>query len=149
MPNCWLRRNCGEAPGAPRRSPGATADQLHAMPLGLVFDYLGTRLNGPRAGAGPFRIDWRFNDVDQTISSTVAHGALTWTSVTTAPGADTTVVLSRAAFEAIVLGQRTLDDAVTKRDATVSGDRDRVNRFFTFFDDFDGNFPIVEPRRIP
>ncbi len=135
-------------PGAPRRSPGATADQLHAMPLGLVFDYLGTRLNGPRAGAGHLNIDWRFTDVSQTITSTVSHGALTWTSVTAVPGADTTVALSRAAFEAIVLGQRTLEDAVTKRDATVSGDRDRVNGFFTFFDDFDGNFPIVEPRRI-
>ena len=58
------------------------------------------------------------------------------------------VSLSRSTFEAIVLGQRTLEDAVTKRDATVTGDRDRTNRFFTLFDDFDANFPIVEPRRI-
>ena len=118
------------------------------MPLGLVFDYLGTRLNGPRAGAGPLNIDWRFTDVSQTVASTVAHGALTWTSGTDLPGGGTTVSLARATFEAIVLGQRTLEDAVTKRDATVTGDRARVDRFFTFFDDFDANFPIVEPRRM-
>src|SRR5258708_36786680 len=36
--------------GGPRSVPGISAEMLHAMPIAQVFDYLGTRIDGPRSG---------------------------------------------------------------------------------------------------
>jgi hypothetical protein len=55
---CGGPLGCG--PGPSRRSPGVSPDMLHAMTLDLVFDHLGTRLNGPRAGGTQIVINWHF-----------------------------------------------------------------------------------------
>ena len=89
-----------------RPSPGVGADMLHAMPLRLVFDYLGTRINGPRAGAAHISINWRFTDTQETLVSNLGHGALTTTFDRSSPDANATVTLTRPVLEAIVLGQR-------------------------------------------
>src|SRR5262249_4573663 len=49
-------RGAGSVPGV---SPGVS-QVLHAMPIALVFDYLGTRVDGPRAGTANLVINWRF-----------------------------------------------------------------------------------------
>ena len=79
----------------PRPSPGVGADMLHAMPLRLMFDYLGTRINGPRAGAAHIVINWRFTDTQETLVSNLGHGALTTTFNRTSPDANATVTLTR------------------------------------------------------
>src|SRR5215472_15402327 len=95
-------------PGSPRRSPGVTPDMLHAMTLDLVFDYLGTRLNGPRAGTMQSVINWLFPDTSDSAASTLAHGALTAVMGKEVDNADATVTIPRAVFESVVLGQRTM-----------------------------------------
>lgn len=132
---------------APRPSPGVGADILHAMPLRLVFDYLGTRINGPRAGAAHIVINWRFTDTRESLVSNLGHGALTTTFDRIRPDANATVTLTRPVLEAIVLGQRTLASAMQAPALTVSGDASQLTRLFSFLDDFDAAFPVIEPRR--
>jgi alkyl sulfatase BDS1-like metallo-beta-lactamase superfamily hydrolase len=127
-------------PKAARKSPGATPDQLHSMPAGLLFDYLGTRLNGPRAGARNVTVNWRFTDTGELLASTLSHGALTYVTGKVAPAADASVVTTRAELEAAVLGQKALNTA------GVNGNVGTVTELMTFFDEFDPQFPIVEPR---
>lgn len=134
------------APAA-RPSAGVGPDMLHAMPLSLVFEYLGTRINGPRAGAAHIVINWRFTDTQESLVSNLGHGALTTTLDRTAPAANATVTLTRSALEAIALGQRTLADAIQSRAVTVTGDAGQLTRLFSFLDAFDAAFPVVEPRR--
>src|SRR3954470_20307783 len=55
--------------GTIRRAPGVTPDMLHAMTLDLLFDHLGTRLNGPRAGIAQMVINWRFSDTNESAVS--------------------------------------------------------------------------------
>src|SRR5215471_18020168 len=132
--------------GRPRRSPGVTPDMLHAMTLDLVLDYLGTRLNGPRAGTMQIVINWVFPDTNDSAASTLSHEALTAVLGKEASNPDATVTIARAVFESVVLGQRTMAEAIQRGDATVTGNSTRVVQLFGLFDDFDATFPIVEPR---
>jgi alkyl sulfatase BDS1-like metallo-beta-lactamase superfamily hydrolase len=47
--------------GAPS-VPGVRPEMLHAMPIAQVFDYLGTCVDGPRAGTANIVINWQFTD---------------------------------------------------------------------------------------
>src|SRR5206468_188038 len=84
-----------------RQVPAISPQVLHAMPIADVFDYLGTRVNGPRAGTpGPIVINWMFTDTRESLTSTLEHGALTSTTRKIAPNADTTVTTTRPVFDA-------------------------------------------------
>jgi alkyl sulfatase BDS1-like metallo-beta-lactamase superfamily hydrolase len=129
-----------------RPGPAISPQVLHAMPMADVFDYLGTRVNGPRAGTPrPIVINWTFIDTRESLASTLAHGALTSTAGKIAPDAEATVTTARPAFEAVILGQRTLADALDGRDITVSGNVKAVLDLWALLVDFRTGFPIVEP----
>ena len=115
------------------------------MPIGLVFDYLGTRIDGPRAGTADIVINWRFTDTDESLTSTLEHGALTWITGKNAPLATTTVTASRVAFESVILGQRTLQDAMEHREITTVGNAEAVSHLLALLVDFETEFPVVEP----
>src|SRR5260370_34048025 len=48
--------------GGARSVPGVSPEILHAAPIALVFDYLATRVDGPRAGTANIVINWQFTD---------------------------------------------------------------------------------------
>jgi alkyl sulfatase BDS1-like metallo-beta-lactamase superfamily hydrolase len=101
-----------------RYCPGVSPDVLpvlHAMPIASVFDYLDTRVNGPRTGTANLVINWRFTDAGESIASTLEHGALTSIPGKTAPNAMTTVTTTRPVFESVILRQRSLADAMEHR----------------------------------
>jgi len=133
--------------GGARRNPGISPDMLRAMPIGEVFDYLGTRVDGPRAGTTNLVINWRFTDTHESLASTLDHGALTWLTDKTAPNAVTTVSATRAAFESVILGQRTLADAMEHGEITTTGDAGAVSRLLGLLVYFEIGFPVVEPGR--
>ncbi len=54
--------------------------------------------------------------------------------------ADATVTIPRAVFEQVVLGQRSMADAIKVGDAAVVGNATRVTQLFGLFDDFDTAF---------
>lgn len=120
---------------------------LHAMPIELLFDYLATSLNAARAAAGRMVINWRFTDTRESLASTLDDAALTYVVGKEALGADATVSLTRPVFEAAILKQRTLTDALQRGEMTVSGNASRLTELMALFDDFDAGFAIVEPRR--
>ncbi|MFN7981371.1 MAG: alkyl sulfatase dimerization domain-containing protein [Vicinamibacterales bacterium] len=135
--------------GVPAARPrqALDAEMISAMPVSLVFDYLGTTLNGPRAEHTKMVLNWRFSDTRESVASTVNHAALTYVEGKTATNADATITLSRATFNAIVLRQRTVADAQTRGELTMTGKGERLQELMSLFDDFDPAFNIVEPRR--
>ncbi len=134
------------APVAQRSSPAITPEVLHVMPAGDMFDYLGTRIDGPRAGAAKRVINWRFTDTHETIVSTLEHGALTCVSGKTDPRADVTVTTTRQALEPIILGQGTLADAMARGGLTTAGNVDALSDLWALLVDFKTNISLVEPR---
>lgn len=135
--------------GVPQARPRQALDAefIGAMPASLVFDYLGTTLNGTRAGTAKMVLNWQFTDTKESILATLDHAALTHLPGRTSASADATVTTTRAVFNALVLRQRTFADAQEKGEVRVTGNPARITELFTYFDDFDPSFNIVEPRR--
>ena len=135
--------------GVPAARPRQALDgeMISAMPASLVFDYLGTTLNGPRAENAKMVLNWRFTDTRESLASTVDHAALTYVVGKVATNADASVTTTRAVFNAIVLRQRTIGDAQAGSDLTIVGNGARLTELMSLFDDFDPAFKIVEPRR--
>jgi len=138
-----LRRS-GRADGRP--VPAISPQVLHAMPIADVFDYLGTRIDGPRAGTPrPIVIKWTFTDTHESLMTTLEHGALTSTTRNLATHADTTVTTARPVLEAVILGQRTLADALDRREITTSGNLKAVGDLWALLVDFRAGLPMVAP----
>jgi alkyl sulfatase BDS1-like metallo-beta-lactamase superfamily hydrolase len=133
--------------GGARSVPGVSAEILHAMPIALVFDYLGARVDGPRAGTTNIVINWQFTDTRESLASTLEHGALTSITGKTAPNAVTTVTTTRTVFESVILRQRTLADAKEHREIKTIGEAKAVSDLFALLVDFETGFPVVEPGR--
>jgi alkyl sulfatase BDS1-like metallo-beta-lactamase superfamily hydrolase len=133
--------------GGARSVPGISAEMLHAMPISQTFDYLGTRIDGPRAGRANIVINWRFTDTRESLASTLEHGALTSIAGKTAPNAATTVTTTRPVFESVILERRTLADAIEHGEITTIGDAKAVSDLFGLLVDFKSGFPVVEPER--
>jgi alkyl sulfatase BDS1-like metallo-beta-lactamase superfamily hydrolase len=132
--------------GGARSVPAISSEILHAMPIAQVFDYLGTRVDGPRAGTTNIVINWRFPDTKESAASTLSHGALTVVTEKAAANADATVTMPRAIFEMVIMGKHTIADAIQRNEAMVAGNAARVTQLLGLLDDFDAAFPIVEPR---
>jgi alkyl sulfatase BDS1-like metallo-beta-lactamase superfamily hydrolase len=133
--------------GVPKGAGGtATPDTIKAMPLDMYFDYLGIRLNGPKAAqSGDFKLNWVFSDPAETHVVTVRAGALTHRRGDAASDATATLTLSRATLDAITLGQTTFDKAMSDESIRISGDRSAVTKLFADLDDFQIFFNIVTP----
>jgi alkyl sulfatase BDS1-like metallo-beta-lactamase superfamily hydrolase len=129
-----------------QRVPAISQQVLHAMPIADVFDYVGTRVNGPRAGTPrPVVINWTFTDTRESLTSTLEHGALTSTTRRMASDAGATVTTTRPVFEAVILGQRTLSDAFNAGEMTARGNVNAVRSLWALLVDFPPGFPLVAP----
>ena len=132
--------------GEVRTVPAINAPVLHAMTIAQMFDYLGTRVDGPRAGAARIIINWIFSDTHESLVSTCQHGALTSVSGKTDAAAATTVTTTRSLFETVILGQRTLSDAIQRGNLVTSGNASALFDFWALLVEFRTGFPIVEPQ---
>jgi alkyl sulfatase BDS1-like metallo-beta-lactamase superfamily hydrolase len=128
--------------GGARSVAGVSAEMSHVMPIALVFDYLGTRIDGPRAGTANIVINCQFTDTRESLASPLEHGALTSVTGKTAPNAVTTVTTTRPVFESVILKQRTLADAMEQREITTIGDAKAVSDLFALLVDFEAGFPM-------
>ena len=117
------------------------------MPIAVVFDYLGTRIDGPRAGTANIVINWRFTDTRESLASTLEHGALTSIAGKSPPNAVTTVTTTRPVFESVILKKRTIADAIDQHEITTVGDAKAVFDLLALLVDFEAGFPVVDPAR--
>ena len=84
---------------------------------------------------------------EQSLASTLKHGALTSISDKTASNAVAMVRTTRPVFESVIVGQRTLADATQHRGITTIGDAKAISDLFALVVDFEAGFPVVEPGR--
>jgi alkyl sulfatase BDS1-like metallo-beta-lactamase superfamily hydrolase len=69
---------------------------VQAMPIGSLFDVLGTYVNGPRAWSHDVVVNWSVPDTREQAAVTLRHGALTHVVGKRATTAAAAVTLSRA-----------------------------------------------------
>ncbi len=125
----------------------ANADLLKGVSIDLAFDFLGVRLNAPKAEGKHIVINWTFTDLNETYVLNLENSALTHTSGKLDPNADASVTLTRAALDAITLKQRTFLGSVVTGDVSVSGNPLKLRELFGLLDEFSPGFEIAEPRK--
>lgn len=110
-----------------------------ALSVEQLFDTVAIRINGPRAAAMSFCIQWHFSDLDFTIRTLLSNGALIRTPNprTTRP-VDLSVTLTKVQLLAVLAG-----DGVDG--LAIDGDPAVMQRLLGLLDDQDPTFPIVTP----
>lgn len=123
----------------------ASPDSVRAMSLDTFLDYLGIRLNGPRAAGKQITMNLVFTDTDEQLVLFVSNGALSHSPDRQAPDADATLTMARSELNEIILGASTVDDAVSSGRGELAGSSDAVSDLLSLFDTFDFWFNIVTP----
>jgi len=123
----------------------ASPDTIRAMSLDLFFDFLGMRLNGPKADGKRIVLNFDFTDVKQKYVVEMVNGVLNHTPGKQATGADATITLSRDALNQIVLQETTLQAAVQAGTVKIAGSQARLDEVLSYLDSFEFWFNIVTP----
>lgn len=120
----------------------ATLDVLQAMPPEMIFDFMGIKLDGPRAAGSASTIQWSLSDAAAGAPATYAlelrNGCLIYTAGKQLASPDATVVSTHD-----VLAAAAFDGATD--DLEISGNADAVTALFGLLDEFPFWFPISTP----
>jgi alkyl sulfatase BDS1-like metallo-beta-lactamase superfamily hydrolase len=133
---------------APQPSAASRADFLKGVTIDLAFDFLGVRLNAPKAEGKHIVVNWTFTDLNENHVMNLENSALTHTSGKLSDKPDVSLTLTRAALDAITLKQRTFADSIQSGDIKLGGDPTKLRELFGLFDEFSTGFEIVEPLKV-
>jgi alkyl sulfatase BDS1-like metallo-beta-lactamase superfamily hydrolase len=124
----------------------ASPDTIRAMPMETFFDYLGIRLNGPRAEGKSIELNLMLTDAGAKYVLGVENAALHVSVDRQSQNASATITTTRAAFNDVVLGVVKMEEQVKAGRAKVDGAGEVLAEFLSLLDTFDFWFPIATPR---
>lgn len=128
--------------GAPNT---ASPDTLRAMDMGLLFDYMAMRLNGPKAEGKSMKLNWRFTDTGEQYVLELENAALSHIAGRQAADADLTVSLARETLNAILLRKTSFEKEVGAGRIAMAGNARVLGELLSMLDTFDFWFNIVTP----
>ncbi len=123
----------------------ASPDTISAMPLDLLFDYMGVRLNAPKAGERRIVLNFVLTDTDEEAVLELSHGTLNHSLGRTSETADATLTLTRPALNKVLIGESTLLAEIEAGDAAVEPDVGPLADLLGMLDEFSLWFNIIEP----
>jgi alkyl sulfatase BDS1-like metallo-beta-lactamase superfamily hydrolase len=127
----------------------AGPDTVAAMPLDMVFDYMGIRLNGPKANGLKSAVNMVFTDTNEKYLVTVENSVLHYARDKQAANADCTVTMKRSTLNEIFTGKTTLAAAIAAGDARIDGNAKALQDVLLCLDTFDFWFNIVTTNAPP
>lgn len=136
-----LRNGVAELPTPNTASP----DTVRSMTLDLFFDYLGVRLNAPKAGDAKAKLNFDFGSSGGPYLVELENGVLNHTAGRQADNADATVTLSRDTLNGIILGETKLTEAIGSGNVKVTGSQAKLEEVVSYLDTFPFWFNIVTP----
>ena len=125
--------------------PGVAADLARAMTSDMLFDYVGVRLDGDRAGGASLDLTFRVTDRDELHAVGIRDGALHHVRGRAARDSQATVALPHDALLALATGTKSLADLEASGAVAIDGDRAALETLLALLDTFRFWFPIVEP----
>jgi len=123
----------------------ASPDSVRAMSTPMFLDYLGIRLNGPKAADKSYTFNVSLADVGERYVLEVGNGVLNYRVGEVADQATASLTLPRAGLDAIVLGETTLAELGESGEASIEGDLDAFVDFLALLDSFEFWFNLVTP----
>lgn len=134
--------------GPPTPPPGrqrvASADIARALSIEQLWDAMAARLDGPRAWDAHIAIGWRFTDVGEDWTVSVQNGAMS-ARLRLADDMQATITLTRAAFDAILLGESDGAQLFTSGEIAIEGDGAKLGELLGLLDEGNPAFAIVTP----
>jgi alkyl sulfatase BDS1-like metallo-beta-lactamase superfamily hydrolase len=120
-------------------------DAIAAMSVGLLFDYLTVRLNGPKAGGRSISIGFTLTDTAEEYLLKAENGVLNnfagkWESTP-----DAALTLTRTALNDVLLQKSTMQEKISAGEIVIEGNPEKLVELFGLMDDFDPWFNIVTP----
>lgn len=123
-----------------------TPEVLKAIPIPMILDYMGIRVNAAKAHSKKMGFNLNFTDKNQHYALILENSVLIYTPTNKqVPYADASINLSRDTLNTILLKQKTIDQAVQDGSIQIQGDKNKFSEFMTIFDDFPLMFNIMTP----
>ncbi|MTD93565.1 MBL fold metallo-hydrolase [Hyphomicrobium sp. xq] len=122
----------------------ASPDTIKAMSPELLFDYLGVRLNGPKAEGKKIGLNINFTDLNKKYALFVENGTLNY-SPKFVETPDAMLTLTKNTLDSIQLKTTTIDDAIAAGDLKVEGNKQSFSDFLGLLDTYPFWFNIVTP----
>jgi len=121
-----------------------TADNIGAMSMPLLFDYLGMAIDGAKAGDRRLTLAMVLPDVEESWTLALRHGALSHREGVDAE-TEMTLTIARSDLDKVLTLQANLEAMVKDGEAKVDGDPQVLPSLLGLMDDFEFWFPIVTP----
>lgn len=121
------------------------SDMINALSLDMFFDFLGVKLNGPKAADKDLLFNFHFTDSGDHYRVSVANGVLNYRSAAENPDADATISLTRHGLVALALLGRAPAALVAIGVISVEGDMGALDELMSLLDRFEFWFNIVTP----
>jgi alkyl sulfatase BDS1-like metallo-beta-lactamase superfamily hydrolase len=122
-----------------------SGDMVTALSIDMFFEYLGVRLNGPKADGKRAIVNWTFTDTGRNYVLNLENSALTYVAGRLATDADVSLTLARPALTKILQRQATFPKAIGTGEIKIAGNPAKLLELFSLFDEFESRFAIVEP----
>lgn len=120
-------------------------DVASALSVGMFFDVLGVRLNGPKADGKKIVLNWTFTDSGGHYVLNLENSALTYVAGRNAKEVDASLTLDRATMIEIMQQKMKMREAVAAGRVKIDGNPAKLLELFDLLDEFDMNFNIAEP----
>ena len=136
-----LRNGVPKIPATQTASP----DTIRAMTMEMILDFMGMRIDGPKAEGKVITMNWSLPDTHEKFAVTLKNSALTYTENKELAGADITLTMSRSSMDNILLGTSTVDKELASGAATLTGDKQKFSELTGLLVNFNPLFNIVTP----
>ncbi|MEP4149065.1 MAG: alkyl sulfatase dimerization domain-containing protein [Halioglobus sp.] len=120
-------------------------DVLANTSIDKFFDSMAVQLNGDKARGKELSVEFYFTDLSERYRLEIKNSVLRHYKVDVEGDADAALVLSRAMFNRLTLGQVGITDALFSDDLSFQGSKLSLVEFFGLFDKPTGTFAIVTP----
>jgi alkyl sulfatase BDS1-like metallo-beta-lactamase superfamily hydrolase len=121
----------------------ASADTIRSMPTVLIFDYLGIRLNGPKATGKQIAINISLPDIQEAYSLVLENAVLNYGPPIEKP--QSFVTINRNDLNDIILGVSSIQEKLNEGAVKIDGDVGQLKVLLSLMDKFDFWWNLVTP----
>ncbi len=123
----------------------ATPDTIKAMPVDMIFEFMGVLVDAEQAKSKVININWNFKDVKGKYTTTLENSVFLYSADREADKLDATVTTEKSVLGDLSSGKITIKDAIDKNLLTIQGDKNKVLDLFSVFKQFSLAFNIATP----
>ncbi len=122
-----------------------TPEVLNMIPIPMLLDYMGIRINTNKTLNKTIHINLNFTDKKKRYGLMLENSVLIYTPGKKIAFADATIHLNKKTLNEILLKQKTIDQAIGDHSLQITGDKRKLVELLELLDDFPPMFNIITP----